>query len=173
MEKDPTTLFGHLQTDEPAKYPEPKREWDQLMLAGCFVFTAASTLQLVAVFIPFALITQLQTTEDLARTLGFALPPAFLLGVAFSWGASVPGFCGSLAGLVPAGVFIWLRLRDAVTGVPGLQGFEPANFSPAYSWAIPLIYATVYGCLWYGTLRLRFKYEDWRTQRAESRTYRE
>ncbi len=165
--------FGRLETDETASVPHPKKEWDQLLLAGCFVFTAASTLQLFIIFIPFALITQLKVMEDLARTLSFALPPAFLLGVAFSWYGGIPGYCGSLAGLVPSGVFIWLRLRDAVTGVPGLQGFEPAEFPSAYSWAIPLLYATLYATLWYGVLRLRFKYEDWRGQRAESPTYRE
>lgn len=160
--------FGHLGTDEPARTPYSRKEWDQVMLAGCFVFTLASALQLIIVMVPFALFTQLKTGEDLARTLVFALPPVFLIGAAFSWYAGVPGYCGSLSGLVPAGVFIWLRLREAVTGIPGLQGFEPADFPYAYSWAIPILYALTYACVWYGILQLRFKYEEWQKRRAES-----
>lgn len=127
----------------------PARQFDDMVMAGCAAFAVASAVQWLAVFAPFALAPPLHTAEDLGRVMGFAFPAALVAGWLFTWRMDVAGLCGSLAGLVPAGIFLWLRLRDAVDGLPGIEGFEPADFPRAWSWALPVAYGCVLGILWY------------------------
>jgi hypothetical protein len=133
------------------------RQFDDVVMAGCAAFALASVAQWLAVFAPFALAPPLHTAEDLGRVLAIAGPAALVMGCLFTWRMDLAGFCGSLAGLVPADIFVWLRLRDAVNGLPGIEGFEPADFPMAWSWAVPLAYSCALGLLWYGVFALKAK----------------
>jgi hypothetical protein len=156
---DPTE-FGYLDTDE--EVPGGKRvghEFDRLMFSGCVSFTLLSALQFAAVFVPFATARSLHTHEDLYRILAVAYTASFLFGAAGSWIGKVAGFCGSVAGLVPAGVFVWFRLAGATTGMPGIEGYEPAEFPPSFAWALPVAHGVTFGILWYIVLRLALRTE--------------
>ncbi|MCH8274426.1 MAG: hypothetical protein IH851_06535 [Armatimonadetes bacterium] len=160
--------FGELGTDEPGsseRAPLKRQDLDRVMLTGCVLFSAASALQLLVIFAAYALAPDLKTYDDLYRIMAYAVPAAGLLGLAFTWFGSIPGFCGSAAGLIPAALFMWLRLADAVSGFQGIRGYEPAEFPAVYSWTVPLLYCLTFGLLWYGLLWLRLRQQESRARR--------
>lgn len=133
---------------------QPRRQFDDVIMGGCGAFALGSVAQVLAVFAPFALAPVLRGPEELWPTLGLASAIALTAGAFFSWRAEVAGFCGSVAGLVPAGLFLWVRLRDATEWLP-IEGYQPADIPASWVWALPLAYACGLGLVWYLILLLR------------------
>jgi hypothetical protein len=148
--------FGHMATDEQRSFRGKRSDFDSHVLGGCMVFSSASVLQLAAIAVPLLVFRNIQTTSELSSALGIASTAGIVLGVIFSL-ANLAGLCGSLAGLVPACTFMWLRLRDAVTGLPGIEGMEPAEYSASLAWIIPFLYFIIPAIIFIGAFYFRAK----------------
>jgi hypothetical protein len=129
--------FGYLGTDEEVDNRRKGGDYERGVLGGCVTFSLASTFQLAAVGIPLLIERDLHTYEQLHRVLAIYLIAAGVGGALFSVFAGVAGLCGSLSGLVPAATFAWLRISDKVTGIPGIEGMEPAQYPASYAWSVP------------------------------------
>lgn len=131
--------FGFLDTDEAVPRQKRKADYERSVLGGCVAFSLAATAQLACIAVPLLVTRSIHTTDELFPVLVIYFVAASVLGAGFIIGAGLAGLSGSLAGLVPAATFLWLRLRDATTGIPGIEGMEPAEYPAAYAWAAPLI----------------------------------
>jgi hypothetical protein len=136
----------------------PRRQFDDVMIGGCGAFALGSVAQVLAVFAPFAVAPVLRGPGELWPAMALAGAIALMAGAIFSWRAEVAGFCGSVAGLVPAGLFLWVRLRDATEWLP-IDGYEPADIPASWVWALPLAYACSLSLVWYLILLLRLRME--------------
>lgn len=137
---------------------QPRRQFDDVIMGGCGAFALGSVAQVLAVFAPFALAPVLRGPGELWPTMALAGVIALASGALFTWRAEVAGFTGSVAGLVPAGLFLWVRLRDATEWLP-IEGYQPANLPASWVWALPLAYACSLGLIWYPVLLLRLRLE--------------
>lgn len=155
MDNRPTEPFGELGTDEVVAQSHRKSDFDNLMLSGCITFSVASCLQFLSYFAPFALADPIHSSADLYSLLAMSGIPALAIGLAMSWFLGVAGLCGSLSGLVPVALFLWLRLKGAIDGVPGIEGLQPADFPAAWTWAVPTMVCTTSGLLWTGLFLLK------------------
>lgn len=135
---------------------KPPRQFDDVIMGGCSAFALGSTAQLVAVFAPFALAPVLRGPAELWPAIAIASALALIVGVLFTWRAEIAGFTGSVAGLVPAGLFLWVRLRDATEWLL-IEGYQPAQLPESWVWALPMTYACSLGILWYLVLLARLR----------------
>jgi hypothetical protein len=117
----------------------------------------ASALQLASAGIPLVIERELHTYQQLYGVLTIYLVAAALVGIAFTLGAGLSGLCGSLAGLVPAATFLWLRISDKTTGVPGIEGMEPAQYPASYAWGVPLVCALGLGAVFCATYWVKWR----------------
>ncbi len=140
---------------------KPPRQFDDVIMGGCGAFALGSVAQLLAVFAPFALAPVLRGPGELWPTMALALGIALVAGTFFTWRAEVAGFTGSVAGLVPAGLFLWVRLRDATEMLP-IEGYQPADLPSSWVWALPTAYGCSLGLGWYLVLLLRLRAEKGR-----------
>lgn len=131
--------FGFLDTDEEVVKKSRKSDYEMSVLGGCVTFSIASTVQLAAVGIPFLLARSIMTTDELYKVLAIYLVSAGIAGTLFTIITGLAGLFGSLSGLIPAATFLWLRLSDAVTGLPGIEGMEPAEYPASYAYLVPLV----------------------------------
>jgi hypothetical protein len=131
--------FGFLDTDEELVTNGRKADFEKSVLGGCVTFSIASTAQLAAVGIPFLVARSIMTTDELYKVLAIYLIAAGIVGTLFTGFTGLAGLFGSLAGLIPAATFLWLRLSDAVTGLPGIEGMQPAEYPAAYAYSVPAI----------------------------------
>ncbi len=135
--------FGFLDTDEVVVKKSRKSDFEKSVLGGCVTFSIASTAQLAAVAIPFLLARSIMSSDDLFKVLAVYLVAAGIVGTLFTVLTGLAGLFGSLAGLIPAATFLWLRLADAVTGLPGIEGMQPAEYPAAYAYIVPLVCSAV------------------------------
>lgn len=147
--------FGYLGTDEELGKRPKKSDFEKSVLSGCVTFSLASTLQLASIGVPMLATRGIHTSDELFRVLAIYVVAAVLCGAAFTVFADLAGLCGSLAGLVPAATFLWLRLKDATTGLPGIEGMEPAQYPAAYAWIVPSITALCFAATFLGVYGLR------------------
>lgn len=138
------------------KVNKRSQQFDDVIMGGCGAFVFGSVSQLVAVFAPFALAPVLRGPGELWPTMALALGIALVAGTFFTWRAEVAGFSGSVAGLVLAGLFLWVRLRDATEWLP-IEGYQPADLPTSWVWALPLAYSCSLGLAWYVILLLRVR----------------
>jgi hypothetical protein len=132
-------LFGYLGTDEELATKPRRKDFERNVLGGCVIFSLAATFQLASVAIPLLIERDLHTYGQLYGVLATFLVAGAIGGIAFSVFAGLAGLCGSLAGLVPAATFLWLRITDKVSGAVGIQGMEPAEYPASYAWIIPAV----------------------------------
>lgn len=152
MDKD---KFGFLGTDEEIAKAGRKSDFERSVLGGCVSFSLASAAQLAAIAVPMLTARSLFSSGDLFEVLAVYLAVAAVVGILATWLAGLTGFLGSVAGLVPAATFLWLRLRDAVTGVPGIEGMQPAEYPAAYAWAAPLLCSVVLGLMFAASFAIK------------------
>ncbi|MDQ2986058.1 MAG: hypothetical protein M3R13_04985 [Armatimonadota bacterium] len=147
--------FGYLGTDEEVVRRPKQSDFERSVLSGCVTFSLASTLQLAAVGVPMLSTRSIHTSEELFQVLAIYLAAAVLCGAIFTVFAGLAGLCGSVAGLVPAATFLWLRLKDATTGLPGIEGMEPATYPAGYAWIVPAVTAPCLALAFLGAYGLR------------------
>jgi hypothetical protein len=147
--------FGFLDTDEVVDKKTRKADYERSVLGGCVSFSLASTAQLAAVGIPFLIARSIMTTGELYQVLAIYLIAAGIVGALFTVTTGLSGLFGSLSGLVPAATFLWLRLSDAVRGVPGIEGMEPAEYPSPYAYLVPIICTLVLAVDFLAALFLR------------------
>lgn len=158
-EQQPGKPFGCLETDEKyAGEAQTKHDFDRLMLAGCVVFTASAILIWASASIPIVLQNPLLTNRQLASCVGLSAILTLVIGSIFVWRSGLSGLCGSIAGLVPAAVFVWLRIKGAVE-LPNIEDMTPPEFSAAASWAVPFGVFLPIALLWYGIFALHRRLE--------------
>lgn len=131
--------FGFLDTDEEVVKKSRKSDFEKSVLGGCVTFSIASTAQLAAVGIPFLVARSIMSTDELYKVLAIYLIAAGIVGTLFTILTGLSGLFGSLAGLIPAATFLWLRLADAVTGLPGIEGMQPADYPTSYAYTVPIV----------------------------------
>ena len=148
--------FGHLGTDERVEVRTRKSDFENNVLGGCVIFSIASVAQLAAVAIPLLVYRSIHTISELGGALSIAVTTGIVIGSIFS-ASNLAGLFGSLAGLVPACTFLWLRLRDAVTGIPGIEGMEPAEYPDFYALLIPTVYFVLPSAIFCASFYLRAK----------------
>ena len=78
-------------------------------------------------------------SDELYKVLAIYLVVAGIVGTLFTVFTGLAGLFGSLAGLIPAATFLWLRLSDAVTGLTGIEGMDPAEYPASYAYIVPLV----------------------------------
>jgi hypothetical protein len=140
--------------------PDTALNMDKSMLTGCVVFALASLGVCFSFMLPYLLSDRPLTYEALYRLVCLTTCLAFCWGVVLILLGEMAGFCGSVSGLLPACVFVWLRLRDASVGLPGVEAMVAAEFPEAVAWFGPLVQAFVLVVVWslilWLRLRLRF-----------------
>lgn len=157
-ENRPVERFGDLATDEALQRKARRSEFENAMLMGCVSFSLASVAIFSCFFVPFALAAPLYTYADLYKLSTVSAVLAALFGIGASIFGGPAGFCGSIAGLIPSALFLWLRLRDAATGLPGIEGFEPAEFPISYSVSVPVFVCVALAGFWGAAYWARSKY---------------
>jgi len=141
MEPVDKEKFGYLDTDEVIGKKGRKSDFERSVLGGCVTFSIASTVQLAAVAVPFLMARSIMTTGELYNVMAAYLVVAGIAGALFALFSGISGLFGSLSGLIPAALFAWLRLSDAVAGLPGVEGMEPADYPAAYAFMAPMVCA--------------------------------
>lgn len=150
-ENEPDRGFGFLDTDEVLDRPSRRpTSFDRTIGGGCFAFTGASLAQFACLAIPYLAGGRLQTFDDLYRVAGIGSLLALLAGFLFTQFARLAGLVGSIAGLLPASVFVYLYLWHEITQAPLIEGYQPPEFPASYAWAVPLISSCVSGLIWSG-----------------------
>lgn len=155
-EQDPKKRFGYLDTDEILERPRRRQHsLDQTIGAGCVAFTAASVANFACVVIPFVVAGRLETYDALYRIAALGGMLALGMGLLATHFCSLPGLAGSIAGLLPAGVFVYLYLWHETTQAPAIEGYQAPEFTPDYSWKVPLVLSAAATVVWLGYFWLR------------------
>ncbi len=150
-ENEPGRNFGFLDTDEVLERPSRRSaSFDRTIGGGCFAFTAASLAQFAALALPFVASDRLSTYDHLYRTAAIGAALALVAGFLFTHFARLAGLAGSISGLLPAGVFVYLYLWHEITQAPAIEGYVPPEFPATVAWAVPLSVACSSGLLWVG-----------------------
>lgn len=158
-EPDERTRFGHLDTDEAyVGEAHTKHDFDKMMLSGCVTFALSSVAIFAAVAIPITLQQPLKSNADLIRCVGFGSMLALVIGGFSTYRYGLCGLCGSIAGLVPSAVFVWLRLKGAVD-LPKLEDMTPPEFTGTAAWTVPIVGLVPLALVWYGIYALRRRVE--------------
>ena len=147
--------FGYLGTDEELVTKPRKSDFERNVLGGCVTFSLAATFQLASVAIPLLIERELHTHSQLYGVLLTYLVAGAIGGVLFSVLAGLAGLCGSLAGLVPAATFLWLRISDKVSGIVGIEGMEPAEYPESYAWIVPAVVCSALAAVFLASYWLR------------------
>lgn len=136
-EPEKRTGFGWLGTDE-LTTGKPRRlaDFEHSMLSGCTIFASAAIVVYSCLTLPLLLKNPLKSNQDLTVAVGLALALGLVGGILFLWRGGLSGLCGSVAGLVPAGVFWWLRIRGAVE-IPNIEDMVAPEFPLSASWTVP------------------------------------
>ncbi|GIV01888.1 MAG: hypothetical protein KatS3mg015_0718 [Fimbriimonadales bacterium] len=135
-------------TDEVIENGRKESDLDSRMFAGCFLFSAACVMQFLVVWIPFLVSDPIFEWQGLRTAALVAFGLGLLVGCAFTVGGGFVGYLGSIAGTMPACVYIVLRLREAALGIP--QGTEMvfAEYTEAVAWFLPAAYVLVGVGIW-------------------------
>lgn len=138
--------------------PDTALNLDKSMLAGCFVFAVASLGVCLSFMLPYLLSDRPLTYDALYRLLWVTSSVSFVWGLVMILLGQVAAFCGSVSGLLPACVFVWLRLRDASVGLPGVEAMVAADFPESVAWFAPLMQAFALAMVWFLVLWLRLRF---------------
>lgn len=150
-EQEPGKGFGYLDTDEVLERPARRQvTMDHAIGSGCFAFTAATLAQFAGVVIPFVVAGRLETYDALYRVAALGGVLALAAGLLATQFARLAGLAGSIAGLLPAGVFVYLYLWHEITQAPAIEGYQPPEFTADYSWKVPAATSGVCAVVWLG-----------------------
>ncbi|MFN8138491.1 MAG: hypothetical protein U0R49_01710 [Fimbriimonadales bacterium] len=153
--------FGELKTDEPVSTwdkPPIRKDPDKAMMAGCLVVAWSSFAILISLAMPFV-VSKPMTFSELYPLVWIGGLAALVLGTVITFLFRIPGFCGSVAGIGPAAVFIWIRLRELALGMPGVPDMPPAEYDASFAWLVPLVVGLCLVVVWFGVLSLRLRNE--------------
>ncbi len=102
-----------LQTDEKLAIPKSiERDMDTHMLFGCSGFVAASFATYFLSAWPFFVWLDIHFWPQLAKSLGFGFPFAFLLGAIFTLKFELAGAAGFIGGMMASCIFLYLRFEQ-------------------------------------------------------------
>jgi hypothetical protein len=150
-EQEPEKNFGYLDTDEVLDKPVRRQySMDRAVGSGCFAFTAASIAYFACVAIPFTAAGRVETFDQLYRVAALGAILALAAGLLATHFARLAGLLGSIAGLLPGGVFVYLYLWHEITQAPAIEGYQPPEFSADYSWKVPLVMSGLSALVWLG-----------------------
>jgi hypothetical protein len=135
-------------TDEVVEGGRPQSDLDSRMFSGCFLFSAACLIQFLVVWIPFLLADPILEWQELRVVALVAFGLGWLVGCAFAVGGGFIGYLGSIAGTMPACVYIVLRLREAALGIPQNGEMTYAEYTEAAAWFLPAFYILIGVGIW-------------------------
>jgi hypothetical protein len=129
--------FEPLQTDEKIDKPIPReRDMDSLMLAGCTVFVAVSIFAYLLAVWPHFLFPETYQLRALALTAALGMAPALLFGAYCARRFGLAAACGFVSGALAFGVFLYLRLNEAVV-IGGLPSAPEPEYPAVWQWLAP------------------------------------
>lgn len=123
----------------PAGSPRAKkpRDMDTLMLFGCTGFVATSVGTYLLTIWPYMVFLNISEMRMLMLGAGLGMAPALIAGAIVCRKFGLPGAAGLLGGAMASGVFLYLRLRQALMfrGVP--EAPQP-EYPDAFAWMVPV-----------------------------------
>ena len=115
-----------LQTDEKLDHVAPKvRDMDTLMLMGCGAFVIASLTTYFLTIWPFLAWPNVEKLRTLGLSCAAGMLPASIATGVATRRFGLPGACGSVAGALTTGIFLYLRIQQAFIASAAKQDKPP------------------------------------------------
>jgi hypothetical protein len=115
-----------------------RRDQDAKLLAGCVFFAIVATALTATLLVVFGALDP-RTSASLRTASLAGGGVCVVIGFCAGLIGGQAGVFGSLGGMLPGALFVWLRLRDRALGLRGVEGMEPAEYAYDWSWAIPIL----------------------------------